>query len=285
VTVTMTRLLLLLAAGALETCGIENTPNTGGPYKGTRAINREPQGQCIDNKGQKIPQGMLFEPGPDECQVCTCLLGQPVHCRTVLCAPPQGCHSLRVGDACCEWVCDQWEQGDLPTQSGGVSDLGLRLVASAVTAIVSLCLLFFLIYRLRQRKLRGRQNHLEAESYNSMPGVSEDPLDELADGYHATLKPRVSQGFPPSYNEAMFGQGDPQEEDFQMEPSLEEQESPPYYGNIDRDPVISYPVATLGRLVLPPPPPSLVMVRRDGEEDEVVVIGEAEVVNNQQTAV
>ena len=49
--------------------------------------------------------------------------------------------------------------------AGAVSDLGLRLMASAITAIFSLSLLFFLIYRLRQRRLRGRQNHLEAEGY------------------------------------------------------------------------------------------------------------------------
>lgn len=277
----MPRLLFLLTAGALETVG-GDAPNTGGPYKGTRDINQESSGQCIDNRGQMIPEGMLFEPGPDECQVCTCLRQLPVLCRTVLCAPPQGCRSLRVGDACCEWVCDQWEPGDQPNGSGTVSDLGLRLVASAVTAIVSLCLLFFLIYRLRQRKLRGRQNHLEAESYNSMPGRHEDALEELADGYPVGLKPRVSQGFPPSYNEAMFGSVEPPADEFSMDQGVEEQESPPFYSTIDRDPVISYPVATLGRLVLPPPPPSLVIARRE-DSGGVVVLGERG--EDQQTAV
>ena len=202
-------------------------------------------------------------------QVCTCLRQLPVLCRTVLCAPPQGCHSLRAGDACCEWVCDRWEEDE----GSQVSDLGLRLVASAVTAILSLSLLFFLIYRLRQRKLRSRQNHLEAEDYSGGGGQvspgEEISLPEL------DLKPddrlTLQRPFPPSYDEAVFGScegniGPMAEADTEFE-------APPY-SSIQHDPVISYPaisdldgsdqvqapvgvsypVATLGRLVLPAPP-------------------------------
>ena len=32
------------------------------------------QGSCTDNRGQLIQEGRLFEPGPDECQVSTCVL-------------------------------------------------------------------------------------------------------------------------------------------------------------------------------------------------------------------
>ena len=202
-------------------------------------------------------------------QVCTCLRQLPVLCRTVLCAPPQGCHSLRAGNACCEWVCDRWEEDE----GSQVSDLGLRLVASAVTAILSLSLLFFLIYRLRQRKLRSRQNHLEAEDYSGGGGQvspgEEISLPEL------DLKPddrlTLQRPFPPSYDEAVFGScegniGPMAEADTEFE-------APPY-SSIQHDPVISYPairdldgsdqaaaslgvsypVATLGRLVLPAPP-------------------------------
>lgn len=42
---------------------------------------------------------------------------------------------------------------------GASSDMGLRLVASCVTAILSLSLIFFLIHRLRQRKIRGNAHH------------------------------------------------------------------------------------------------------------------------------
>ena len=41
-----------------------------------------------------------------------------------------------------------------PEHGSAAADIGLRLVACGVTAIFSLALLFFLIYRLRQRKMR-----------------------------------------------------------------------------------------------------------------------------------
>ena len=232
---------------------------------------------------------MLFEPGPDQCQVCTCLRQLPVLCRTVLCAPPQGCHHLTPGDACCEWVCDRWDDDD--EGSGQVSDLGLRLVASAVTAILSLALLFFLIYRLRQRKLRSRQNHLEAESYSG--GGGQVSLGEEISLPELDLKPddrlTLQRPFPPSYDEAVFGScegniGPMAEEDTEFE-------APPY-SSIQHDPVISYPaisdpdgldqatslpplgvslvsypVATLGRLVLPAPP--LVVASRNQQPEPV----------------
>ena len=135
--VMMSHLLLVSSASLLVETSLGQV--TGGPFKGNLSIHKESSGSCTDNLGQTIPEGMLFEPGPDECQVCTCLRQLPVLCRTVPCAPPQGCRSLRVGYACCEWVCDQWED----TEHGSVSDLGLGLVASAVTAILSLSLLFF----------------------------------------------------------------------------------------------------------------------------------------------
>ena len=81
-----------------------------------------------------------------------------------------------------------------------------RLMASAITAIFSLSLLFFLIYRLRQRKLRSRQNHLEAEGY-SQEEVMEEHSGQCLQ--LESLKPQdrvmLTRPFPPSYNEAMFG--------------------------------------------------------------------------------
>ena len=154
--------LLIYSSLAWRTMG----QNTGGFFFGPSEVGEQAEeGECTDNRGQIIPEGLLFTPGQDECQVCTCLRKMPVLCRTVLCAPPMNCVSLRVGDACCQWICD-----DVEPTPGSISDIGLRIVASAITAILSLSLLFFLIYRLRQRRLRGRQNHLQAESYNSVLG-------------------------------------------------------------------------------------------------------------------
>ena len=216
-------------------------------------------------------------------KVCTCLRQLPVLCRTVLCGPPQGCLSVRAGDGCCEWFCDRWEN-----EGSQVSDLGLRLVASAVTAILSLALLFFLIYRLRQRKLRSRQNHLEAENYSGAGG-GQASLGEEISLPELDLKPDDSlsqqRPFPPSYDEAVFGSYEGNLGPMAAEEEAEF-EAPPY-SSIQHDPVISYaasstssdqdsqpasittgplgastsyststsyPVATLGRLVLPAPP-------------------------------
>ena len=116
-------------------------------------------------------------------------------------------HCSSVGDACCEWVCDKWED---EAGAGAVSDLGLRLMASAITAIFSLSLLFFLIYRLRQRRLRGRQNHLEAEGYGPDADLAEEAAACPGPGLQLdTMKPgdrvMLRRPFPPSYSEAMYG--------------------------------------------------------------------------------
>ena len=42
------------------------------------------QGSCTDNRGQLIQEGRLFEPGPDECQVSTCVLVTRVLVKRVL---------------------------------------------------------------------------------------------------------------------------------------------------------------------------------------------------------
>ena len=73
----------------------------------------------------------------------------------------QACNSFRVGKTCCDFICLDDMLPKRPDGSGGPggglssNDFGLRMVASAVTAILSLTLLLFLIHRLRQRKIRG----------------------------------------------------------------------------------------------------------------------------------
>ena len=146
----------------IQTIALTYAQKTGGSFYGPS--NYTEQGSCINNKGQRIPEGLLYTPGLDECQVCRCMKQMPVMCRTVLCAPPTNCLRLRVGSACCQWICDDWDKPET------FSDIGLRLVASGVTAILSLSLLFFLVYRLRQRRLRGRHNHFQTENFNSEMG-------------------------------------------------------------------------------------------------------------------
>ena len=55
---------------------------------------------CTDHKEQHIPNGLLYTPrGSDACRVCTCASGSPILCRTVLCAPPSHCNSIKVINA------------------------------------------------------------------------------------------------------------------------------------------------------------------------------------------
>jgi hypothetical protein len=108
---------------------------------------------CVDLRGQAIPHGLLFAPGPDECQICTCVNGAAGFCRTVLCAPPHNCQSLRVGDQCCQWIClDDVRPGDSffgIGSSGGndKDDARPRLAASAFVVLFALALILYLIYR------------------------------------------------------------------------------------------------------------------------------------------
>ena len=96
----------------------------------------------------------------------------------MLCAPPRNCRSIRVVDACCKWIClddihphggtnfDLTKNGVVVTNGGGnrdgnggghrgAVDFKLRLVASAVTAVFSIALLFFLIYRCAGQLVRA----------------------------------------------------------------------------------------------------------------------------------
>ncbi|PSN45587.1 hypothetical protein C0J52_15085 [Blattella germanica] len=131
-------------------------------------------GECTDLHGRTIAPGLHYVPGPDTCTLCVCDNGNPKWCKAVLCSPPQDCKSFRVGNSCCEFIC---LDDTLPKTSGdgtgpdSNTDLGLRLIASAVTAILSLSLLFFLIHRLRQRKIRGRQNRQLSEDERSLGSI------------------------------------------------------------------------------------------------------------------
>jgi len=216
---------------------------TGGSFYG--ATNHS-DNSCVDNKGQHIPENLLYTPGEDECQVCRCVKQMPVLCRTFFCAPPTNCLRLRVGSACCQWICDDWDK------PGSLSDIGLRLVASCVTAILSLSLLFFLVYRLRQRRIRSRQNHFQAESFNSELGSVDRQLTQM--GWRKSLG-QFSRPFPPSYDEAVMNSNLTETIQYQVPAPtyFTSHHSTPQYPD---DPVIPYQVATLGRQVLPPVPDS-----------------------------
>ena len=80
----------------------------------------------------------------------------------------QDCKSFRIGSSCCEFIClDNTEvgndEGSIDVTWGDENwnggDLGLRLVATAVTAVLSLALLAFLFYRLKRRRVRNHSGN------------------------------------------------------------------------------------------------------------------------------
>ncbi|RXG73770.1 Integral membrane protein DGCR2/IDD [Armadillidium vulgare] len=172
--------------------------------------------ECIAFDGQRVPHGENFVPGPDYCTACKCERGEPRFCRAALCQPRQDCKSFRVGESCCDFIC---LDDILPTINkdhediGTSPDTGLRMVASAITAILSLALLLFLIHRLRQRKLRIAQHQYfedHLDGFGSLPNDScrnnpcchnavyltgNDHVDFFLDGH----MPAYNRWKPPSY--------------------------------------------------------------------------------------
>lgn len=133
---------------------------------------------------------------------------------------------------CCQYICLDDTLLSIPNdKTDGIGsnttdattnyDIGLRSVASFVTAVLSLSLLFFLIHRLRQRKIRvcvaGRQNRQLAEDqrnlgsmgYLDRDGLSHGvPMDDIPCGASYPLWKPPNNYFPrgeapPPYEEAV----------------------------------------------------------------------------------
>jgi len=164
--------------------------------------------QCTDTYGKVIPQGVHFVPGPDECTLCVCDEGGPKWCKAVLCAPPQDCKSFRVGNSCCDFICldDSFNKGKGGGGPGGVDSVDLtdvipKVVIAAVTAMLSLSLLFFLVHRLRQREIQGRLNSEEARRSRQMCDECDDTRSLDYSMYDFDRSPPTNAGhiFPPQY--------------------------------------------------------------------------------------
>ncbi|XP_076337349.1 uncharacterized protein LOC143239762 isoform X2 [Tachypleus tridentatus] len=121
---------------------------------------------CFDRQGDTIRYGDRYFPmESDPCTQCTCLRGMPEMCISVFCSPPKDCEKYHAeDDKCCQFVCNDenfahfpGKNSSFPAYDGSTSltatNLGLRLVASAVTSLLILALLLFMINRLRRRRL------------------------------------------------------------------------------------------------------------------------------------
>ncbi|KAK2588825.1 hypothetical protein KPH14_001697 [Odynerus spinipes] len=183
---------------------------------------------CKDLQGRTYESGFLYFPGPEPCTFCVCDNGNPKWCKAVICKfLEEDCKSFRRGETCCELIClndtnDKSDGSGTNLVEGGANyDIGLRSVASFVTAILSLSLLFFLIHRLRQRKIRvcvaGRQSRQLAEDqrnlgsmgYLERGGLQHGiPLDDMPCGGGYPLWKPANNYFPrgeapPPYEEAV----------------------------------------------------------------------------------
>ncbi|XP_076364576.1 uncharacterized protein LOC143253904 isoform X2 [Tachypleus tridentatus] len=123
---------------------------------------------CYDRQGVVIQHGNRYFPmESDPCTQCTCIKGMPEMCISVFCYPPENCQKYHAeDDKCCQFVCDDeslahfpgyGKNNSYPADNGSTTlnatNLGLRLVAGAVTSLLILALLLFMINRLRRRRL------------------------------------------------------------------------------------------------------------------------------------
>ncbi|KZC03844.1 Integral membrane protein DGCR2/IDD, partial [Dufourea novaeangliae] len=185
---------------------------------------------CKDHQGRSYESGVTYVPGSDPCTLCVCDNGNPKLCKAYVCTkfPEENCKSFLRGDICCEYICldDTLSSilnyktdviGNNTTDTTANYDIGLRTVASFVTVVLSLSLLFFLIHRLRQTKIRGRQNiqlvedqrNLGSMGYLERDGLSYGvPMDDIPCGANYPLWKPPSNYFPrgeapPPYEEAV----------------------------------------------------------------------------------
>ncbi|XP_011500129.1 PREDICTED: putative GPI-anchored protein PB15E9.01c [Ceratosolen solmsi marchali] len=188
---------------------------------------------CKDVNGLFHESGFHYILELEPCTLCVCDNGNPKLCKPFFCKykDRETLSNAGVncfGNTCCELICvdDSRSSINHKVDGNGTSmvdgntnyDLGLRLVASCITALLCLGLLIFLIHRLRQRKLRAeRQSHQLADDQRSLGSMGYldrnniqhgMPMDDLQyNGSYPLWKP-PSNYFPrgeapPPYEEAV----------------------------------------------------------------------------------
>jgi hypothetical protein len=71
--------------------------------------------RCVDRLGVLVLEGQTYKPQLDPCIVCTCQSGQPVHCMTSHCQPPD-CLWQQIEDQCCQFQCLDNDTSHQPQQ-------------------------------------------------------------------------------------------------------------------------------------------------------------------------
>ncbi|XP_017884998.1 uncharacterized protein LOC108627914 isoform X2 [Ceratina calcarata] len=147
---------------------------------------------CKDQQGRSSENTFIYIPGPEPCTLCVCDNGNPKWCKALVCKyAEEYCKSS--GAICCQYICMDDAMLSIPNdKTDGIGsnttdattnyDIGLRSVASFVTAVLSLSLLLFFIHRFRQRKIRGRQNRQLAEDQRNLGSTGYLERDGLSHG-------------------------------------------------------------------------------------------------------
>lgn len=115
-------------------------------------------------------------------------------CKNVLCAPPQGCKSFQQGNSCCEFTC---LDDTLTANVEKSTDFGIWLIASGVTATLSLTLLFLIVNRFRQRKIRVSANRQNIEEPRTSIGY-------IGGNYMNNGNMNIEYPFDPNSNQYNF---------------------------------------------------------------------------------
>ena len=89
--------------------GLRNVTQTVNTIPSSKELDNILMSNCTDHRNKYIPDGLLYTPrGSDACRVCTCASGDPILCRTVLCAPPSHCKSIKVRDLASSLISDSY---------------------------------------------------------------------------------------------------------------------------------------------------------------------------------
>uniref|UniRef100_A0A8D9EQN7 Integral membrane protein DGCR2/IDD n=2 Tax=Cacopsylla melanoneura TaxID=428564 RepID=A0A8D9EQN7_9HEMI len=120
---------------------------------------------CVDLLNNTVLPSKIYSPGPDPCTSCTCDNGAPTYCKVITCATPKNCRLVHPHTTCCNFECHEnidltsvtLGGSSLPERVVSFNEITLRFVVIAFTVFVSMCLVAFLVHRLKKRKLRGRQ--------------------------------------------------------------------------------------------------------------------------------
>ncbi|PBC30441.1 hypothetical protein APICC_02767 [Apis cerana cerana] len=180
-----------------------------------KIIHAESGVTCKDQQGRSYENTFIYIPGPEPCTLCVCDNGNPKWCKALVCKyAEEYCKSSR--HICCQYICLDDTLLSIPNdKTDGIGsnttdattnyDIGLRSVASFVTAVLSL----ICVAGRQNRQLAEDQRNLGSMGYLDRDGLSHGvPMDDIPCGASYPLWKPPNNYFPrgeapPPYEEAV----------------------------------------------------------------------------------